>query len=410
MSGGKKGGFYFGSVEFSGVGGYREKMLSELLESGVSVRNVRISEVGISGEVSPFDYYSTAAAARRNGVEIRAGKRHGLYFTLSRYRTRAGLYVGLLAFIMVLSMWQTRVQDISITGDVSKTQIMEILESCGIREGAATAKLPVSMAEHKIMLEVENCSWVDVSCEGFRVNVRVEKGTEPPEIESEAPRNIVAQRPAMIVSQTVRKGASVVSIGSGVNTGDMLVSGIFPDGGGHILTVHADAEIIGEWEESAEFFVPYNEIVSVADGAKKTFKYFVYRDDVYPLFWGKAFAENSVYSEETSPLKIFGADTPFFIRTGTYTAYTEKQLTRSPEAAAAELTKQRETYEANFFDKFEIISYEEKFFPEDDGVRLIVDYVLQGDIARPVDIEFDNSDIAVPNTDETNGSSSQTES
>lgn len=397
---GNKSGLYFGSVEFSGVGGYREKMLSELLESGISVRNVRMSEVGITGEVSPFDYFRVASAARRNGVEIRAGKRRGLYFMLSKYRTRAGLYVGLLVFIMALSVWQTRVRDISITGDVSKTQVMEILESCGIREGAAVAGLQVSMAEHRIMLEVDNCSWVDVSCEGFRVNVQIKKGTEPPEIESDQPRNIVAARPAMIVSQTVRNGASVVGTGSGVNTGDLLVSGVFPDGGGHILTVRADAEMIGEWEESTEFFVPYSEIVNVPDGAKKTFKYLIYRDDVYPLFIGRAFAENSVYSEETSPLKILGAETPFYIRTGTFTAYTQKTITRSPEAAAAELTKQRETYETNFYDKFDVISYEEKFFPEDDGVRLIVDYVLQGDIARPVDIEFDNTDITNHEMDE----------
>ena len=402
---GKRSGLFFGSVEFSGVGGYREKMLSELLESGVSVRNVRLSEIGITGAVSPFDYYKTASAARRNGVKITSGKRRGLYFTLSKYRARAGLYVGFLAFAMMLSMWQTRVQDISITGDVSKTQIMEILESCDIREGAAIAGLQTSMAEHKIMLEVENCAWVDVSCEGFRVNVQVEKGVEAPEVEGSQPRNIIADRPAMIVSQTVRKGTSVVETGSGVNTGDMLVSGVFPDGGGNILTVHADAEIIGQWEESAEFFVPYNETVKVANGAKKTFKYLVYRDDVYPLFFGRAFAENAVYSEETSPLKIFGAETPFYIRTGTYTAYTEKTLTRSPEAAASELTKQRETYEENFFDKFEIISREEKFFPEDGGVTLIVDYVLRGDIARPVDIEFDSTQTDGGEADGSSGQS-----
>lgn len=396
----KKTGLLFGYVEFSGVGGYREKMLSELLESGIPVRNVRLSEVGITGMVSPFDYYKTARAARKNGVKISAAKRRGLYFTLSKYRTRAGLYVGSLAFVMILSMWQTCVRDISITGDVSKTQIMEILESCDIREGVPTAGLQTSMAEHKIMLEVENCAWVDVSYEGFRVNVHVEKGTEPPEVEGSDPRNILADRPAMIVSQTVRAGASVVETGSGVDTGDMLVSGIFPDGGGNILTVRADAEIIGEWEESAEFFVPYNETIQVADGEQKTFKYLVYRDDMYPLFVGKAFAENSVYSEETSPLKLFGADTPFYIKTGTYTAYTEKQITRSPETAVSELTKRREAYEENFFDKYEIISCEEKFFPEDNGVTLIVDYVLRGDIARPVNIEFDNIDIGSVRTED----------
>lgn len=387
-----KNNLFFGAVEFSGLGGYREKMLSELIENGIQVRNVRFSEIGITGEVSPFDYYRTAETARKNGVRIRAQKRRGLYFMLSKYKTRAGLYVGLLAFILILSMWQTRVQDISITGDVHKAQIYEILNDCGIVKGAATSNLQIYKAEQRIMLEVENCSWVDVSCEGFRVIVKVEKGIEPPEMEDKNPRNIVASRPAMIVSQSVFRGASVVRNGSGVNTGDMLVSGVFPDDGEHVLTVRADAEIIGEWDESIEFFVPYNETINKADGEQKVFKYLVWNDDVYPLFLGKAFAENSVYSEETRAVQLFGVTMPFTIRVGTYTAYTEKQITRSPEAVTSELAKRRETYEANFYGDYEIITYNERFYPDDDGITLIVDYTLQGNIAEPVPIELDSTD------------------
>ncbi len=383
----------FGSVEFSGIGGYREKMLSELLENGIPVRRVNFSEIGITGEVSPFDYYRTAETARKYGVRIRVQKRRGLYFTLAKYKTRAGLYVGLLAFVLLLSLWQTRVQDILISGDVYKAQILDILADCGITEGAPTAGLPVYKAEQRIMLEVEGCSWVDVSCVGFRVNVTVEKGVEPPEVEDEKPRNIVAARPAVIISQSVRSGASVVQNGSGVNTGDMLVSGVFPDGGENVLTVRADAEIIGEWYESVEFFVPYNETINVADGEQKVFKYLVWNDDVYPLFFGKAGAENSVYSEETHVVQLFGETMPFKIREGTYTAYTQKQITRSPETAISELDKQRETYETNFFADYEIVTDNALYYPEDNGVRMVVDYVLQGNIAKPVTIEFDKTEV-----------------
>lgn len=392
---GEKNNLFFGSVEFSGIGGYREKMISELIENGIQIRNTRFSEIEVTGEVSPFDYYKTAETARKNGVRIRAQKRRGLYFTLVKYKTRAGLYVGLLIFILILSLWQTRVQDISIrstNGDdsfIHKPQILEILSECGIVNGAATRDLRVYEAEQRIMLEVEGCSWVDVSYEGFRVIVKLSKGIDPPELAGTEPRNIVASRPAMIVSQSVYQGASVVNNGSGVNTGDMLVSGIFPDGGEHILTVRADAEIIGEWDETAEFFVPYNETINVPDGEQKTFKYLVWNDDVYPLFLGKAFAENSVYSEEDHALKLFDIDLPFKLRVGTYTAYTEKQITRSPETAVSELEKQRENYEENFFSDFEIVTYNERYYPEDDGITLIVDYTLQGDITKPVPIEFD---------------------
>lgn len=388
----KSNGLLMGSVAFTGLGGYREKMLSQLLEQQIPVRNVEFTDIEIKGEVSPFDYYRTARIARHNGVRIRSGTREGLYFTIMRYSRRVGLYVGFLIFALTLSLWRTRVQDIFITGDVSKAQVYEILELCDIRTGEPIKGLRLSEAEHRLMLGIENCSWVDVSREGYRVNVTVQKGVEKPEIEGTAPRNLVASRPARIVSQIVRHGESIVANGSGVNTGDILVSGLVPDGGEHLLTVRAEAEIIGEWEETVEFFVPYTEEISVANGEQKQFKYLVFEDDVYPLFFGKAFAENSLYSEETRVVRLFGASTPLKIKTATYTAYTTQKITRSPENAVSELRKYQNNYEENFFSDYKIIHCEERYYPQDDGVYLILDYTIQGDITKPVEFETDYSD------------------
>ncbi|MCM1165007.1 MAG: sporulation protein YqfD [Lachnospiraceae bacterium] len=389
----QKSGMNFGLVSFSGLGGFQEKMLSELLADEIRVYGVRFADGKIYGAVSPFDYYRTAETARKYGVKLRAGERRGLYFTLLRYRRRIGLYMGFMVFAAMLSIMQTRVQDISITGDVRRAQVLNILEECGITVGAATSSLNTSRAEQKLMLEVENCAWADVSCVGFRVNVRVEKGVEKPEIEDDKPRNIVAARPAQIVRQIVRDGASVVNNGSGVNTGDMLVSGTVPDGRDKVLFVRSDAEIIGEWSETREFFVPYTETVSAADGDKKVFKWLILDDDEYPLFLGKAAAENSLYVEETSVVRLFGQETSLLVRTGTFTEYTEKTVTRSPEAAAAELKKQKENFEKNFYSDYEIIDVDEMYYPAEDGVRLVLEYTLQGDIAKPVVIEYDNVEL-----------------
>lgn len=384
----KKSGFYLGSVEFSGFGGYREKMLSELLELEIPVRGVKFSDVEITGEVSPMNYLQTAEIARKNGVRIKSGRRRGLYFIFQKYSRRVGLYVGFLILVMALSLWQTRVQDISVTGDVSKSRILEILDEYNIRVGEPTAGLRLSEAEHRLMLDIENCAWVDVSCEGFRVNVTVQKGKEAPEIEEKSPRNLVAARPARIVSQIVRKGESVVGNGSGVDEGQLLVSGLMPDGGEHFLPVRADAEIIGEWNESVEFFVPYEEDISLANGEQKEFKYLVFGDDVYPLFMGKAGAENSLRTEETRIVKLFGEQTPLKLRVETFTQYTVQHITRSPEAAASELKKQQNTYQDNFYSDYKIVRCEEKYYPREDGIYLILDYTLQGNIAKPVAIEY----------------------
>lgn len=376
-------GLRLGYVEFSGIGGYCEEMISELLEDGISVRNIRFSEGGISGAVSPWDYYKLAKTAARNGVRIRAGKRRGIYFTLAKYRTRVGLCFGFLIFLLFIAMWQTSVHSIKIEGDAPRSQIMKILEECNIKIGASIDTLNISKAEHRIMAEVEDCAWTDVSCEGFRVLVRVESTVEKPEMEDNAPRNIIAARSAMIVRQVPRKGVSVVSNGSGVAKGDLLVSGTVPDGRDHILLVRADAEIIGEWRETEEFFVPYNETISLANGHREIFKYLVCGDDVYPLFTGKAGAEDSLYTEETHIVKILGAETPFRMKYGIYTAYTYREITRSPDDVLSELQKRRESHEENFFGEYEIINAEERFYPQEDGIRLVVDYTLQGNIAVP---------------------------
>lgn len=386
----KNKGLRLGSVSFTGLGGYTEKMLSEVLENGIAVRNIVLSDGKLCGAVSPLDYYRVSDIARKNGVRLRSGKRCGIYFVLSKYRNRAGLAIGFLLFLFLISLWQTSVHAIKIDGDVSRSQIMRILDECNIRIGAPCDSLELSKAEHRIMAEIENCAWTDVSCEGFRVNVRVETGVEKPDLEENAPRNIVAERPAVIVRQIARKGASVVENGSGVNTGDLLVSGTVPDGRDHILLVRADAEIIGEWTETKEFFVPYSETISVPNGEQKVFKYLVNGDDEYPLFFGKAGAENSVYSEETSVLKIFGQNTPFKIKSGVYTEYIPKEILRSPDDALAEIQKQRGDFEDNFYSDYEIVNAEERFYPQDDGIRLVVDYTLRGDIAKPVIIETDS--------------------
>lgn len=395
----EKRGSFFGEVSFSGLGGFQEKMLSELLGDDIRVSNVRFADGRIYGSVSPLDYYRTAETARRYGVKLRAGKRRGLYFSMLKYRSRIGLYVGFLMFVFILSVQQTRVRDITITGDVRRSQVLAILEECGITVGAPMSSLNTSQAEQRLMLDIESCSWADVSKEGFRVSVKIEKGVEPPEMEDGLPRNIVASRPAMIVRQVVRKGASVTANGSGVNTGDLLVSGTVPDGRDKILLVRSDAEIIGEWSETREFFVPFTETVSTADGEQKTFKWLMIGDDEYPLFLGKAAADNSLYSEETRFIQLFGQNTPMRIRTGTFTAYTRKDITRSPETAVTELRKQKDNFEQNFYSEYEIIDVVEKFYPADDGIRLVLEYTLQGNIAKPVAIEYDETELPPVSTD-----------
>lgn len=394
-------GLALGFVEFSGIGGFQESFVSELLDSGVKLRNVRMSGGRITGAVSPLSYRLAAVTAKKHGVRLRAGKRGGIYFTALRYSRRAGLYVGLMLFFLILSLGKSTVSDIRITGDAPTAQIIEILAECGIERGVPRSGLKLSLAEQRIMLEVDDVAWVDVSCVGCRVLVEVHSGTPAPEIfDPTTPCNLVASRDAQIIAATVRKGKLVTEIGSGVQKGGLLVSGTVSDGGSSMLYLHSNAEIIGEFTETEEFFVPYSETIRLPNGEETEYKYLVFGDDIYPLFFGEAYAEDCLYSEQTEKVELFGAETPFKLITGTFTKYTDVEVTRSDDDCIYELKKLKADFEENFFSDYEIVSAIEKCLPEEEGIRLVVEYTLRGDIAEVQPIEVDLSGITPTETAE----------
>ena len=216
----KSNGLWFGQVEFSGYGGFPEKMASELIAAGVQLRRLKFGDGTVTGIVPPGDYWATSIAAHKNGVRLRAGKRSGLYFTLLRYSRRVGIYLGALAFVFILALNSSRIQDIDVTGSSELTasqrsQVTEILSECGISPGKST-KTDTKAAERRVMLELPEAAWVDISIVGFRVIADVETGTPKPEmLSSDVPCNIVASRAAAIISQTVREGTSSAAPGSG---------------------------------------------------------------------------------------------------------------------------------------------------------------------------------------------------
>lgn len=388
-------GLFLGRVEFCGIGGFQERFVSELLDNGVRLRKVRVSGGRITGVISPLDYRFAAVIARKHGVRLRAGKRRGLYFSALRYSRRAGLYAGFMVFGTILSIGQATVADIRITGDGPEAQIVEILEECGITRGVSTHGLDGSLAEQRIMLEVENVAWVDVSCVGSRVTVNVESGTPKPDIiAADQPCNIVSVRDAMVVDTVVRKGQLITQIGSGVQKGGLLVSGTVADGSGDLLYLHANAEVIGEFTDTREFFVPYKETVKIADGEQTQFRYLALGEDIYPLFFGEAYAEDSLYSEQTEILDILGAETPFRLITGTFTKYRDREIVRSDDDCLRELKKLKESFEENFYPEFDMIDEVAKYQPEKEGIRLVVDYTLRGNIAQTVPIEVELAEIS----------------
>lgn len=383
-------GLYLGTVEIKGIGGFQERFLSEMLDKGVKLRRVRCADGILTAVISPLSYRLAAVTAKKYGIRLRAGKRSGLYFAAQRYSRRAGLYAGFIVFCLMLSVGQATVADIRIEGDAPTAQVVRILEECGIKRGVSSHGLDLSQAERRLLLELEDAAWVDVSVVGCRVTATVHNGTAMPEmLDDDTPCNIISTRDAAVVETVVRKGKLVTQIGSGVQKGGLLVSGAVADGGDHVLYQHASAEIIGEFSETREFFVPYKEVIRKADGEKTEFRYLVFMEDVYPLFWGEAFVEDALYTERTEIIGPLGAGSPFRIKVGTYTRYSEREITRCDDDCIAEFRRLRSDFEENFYSEYDVISVVERLIPDEKGLRVAVDYTLRGNIAQEQAIGVD---------------------
>ncbi len=396
----RKHGFYLGYAEFSGIGGFTEQFISELLEKGIPLSRVKMSNGTVTARVSPLHYYTCARAAKKNGVRLRCTGRRGLYFALSRYKKRVGLYIGALVFATMLTYWQGQIQDIDIEGDVSHSQVREILKECGFEKGAPLSGLDFEKARLELLLQVNDAGWADVSCEGYRVLVNIQTAVDRTKmhIDTDAPTNIISTRDAVIIDYKVKNGAEAVSRGSTVKKGQMLVSGTMADPAGNLHYEQAEAEVLGEFYETQEFYVPFKETLHIPDGEKTEYRYFIFMNDIYPLFFGNAYKENSVYTEQTEMLKPFGLETPFYLRTGTFTAYRDVDITRTSDDCLRELKNLREAFEDNFYSDYEIVRAVEDCRADENGITLKIDYTLRGDICEEKEIFIsDNTDIS-PNS------------
>ncbi|NLJ15703.1 MAG: sporulation protein YqfD [Clostridiales bacterium] len=386
--------FFSGSVEFKGLGGFQEKFLTELFENKIKCRKLRYKDGYIYGRVNPLYYLFVARTAKKHGFLIRIVKKRGLYFKLNKFRNRYGLVIGMLLFFSVL-VWSTNyVWDIDVEGNITipKERILLEMEEEGIKAGIERGSSKYTEIERKVLLKIPELAWINIHANGSKLIIEVSELAQRQEegdgVDADSPANIVSTKDAVIISSEVMQGKEIVFKGSGVKKGGILVSGIYADKEGNMLYKHAKANIIGEFNEEVELYIPYKskELVLGDRDIKKN--YLMFLNNNIPLFLFDVDVKEGdfKYNENLSEIDFFGIKTPFKLKQGIYTFYEEIEVLRNDEDIKALLEKQIKDYEENFFSDYEIISEDKTFFPEEEGLKIKASYVLRGDITKTEEI------------------------
>jgi similar to stage IV sporulation protein len=351
-------------------------------------------------KTAPKNYPAIVKLARSLKIRTKVVRRVGLYFFLRRHRQRIGIPFGLLAFFGIIVFMSNYVWDVEISGNrqVSDYRIAQQLDRHGIRTGIRIGDFNANLIELELAIAIDEIAWVSIERAGSRIVVKVNEAQpdrDSARIPLSQPANVVAGRSGQLIRADVFRGELLLPIGSGVNAGDTVVSGVVPIRApppnpatpeilGEVIShryVHADAVLILEVSESMDFYQPFTVYHRARNGRSASNRSIV--------FLGRRLggelrippdSDHVDYSERLHTPTFLGFPLPFRVLEQDYVFRDRVQVTDTPAEARRLLDRQIERYETNFIlsgDGAEIIERHTEFFPDDDGIGALVRYVFR---------------------------------
>ena len=375
----------FREIIISVIGAYCEEYISELFQRGIKLKKVYNKGGVIYARARRRDYRTIASLSRKYGVRVRVEKRVGIKFRTGFLSKRKGLVLGVIFAAFTILTLQRFLWHIEIHGNdtLSDSFILKQLEARGITIGAYTGTLNANKAELKIMRTVDKIGWINIEVNGSRADVYLNETQFPeePDIPISSPCNVIAGKSGTIVDTEVDSGQLLYTKGSGVAEGSIIVSGTVNDGGGNILLTHADAKIIAEFSEYAEFSMNYTTEEKQPTGKTETETQLMILGVAFPLYSQPVSRENKICTEEIKAFRMFGVEMPWKIKTDTFTEYETVTVTRRTEDVERLLEQKLELYCLNMFQDYEIVDIKKSIKRTEEGITLGADIKLRGNIA-----------------------------
>jgi len=199
--------------------------------------------------VSRKGYALLDEVAEKTKVEMKKVAEVGLPFYIAKYRKRTAFIIGgglffVFLFVMSFFLWNV---DIEYTGAVPMAEIQQGLEASGLSLGMLMGKIDEQKIEAYMMTNFQDFAWVGVSKAGTTAVVQIEPRIEPPQVEdTTVPCNIVATKAGVIDKINTKLGQSMVSVGTAVTQGQLLVSGALDSQALGARFVHATSDILAQ--------------------------------------------------------------------------------------------------------------------------------------------------------------------
>lgn len=286
----------FGYVDFKIIGKFPERFLNITINNGIKVWDANPENGVIFAKIAAGNYKNIRPYAKKARVRLKLADKHGLPFFISAHKTRLGILIGMVCFIIVLSVLSKFVWVINIDGNttISETYMRKVLSDNGLTVGMKLKDVKVYSIPRMTTLEIDKIAWMSVNMKGCVANVEIKEKAVKPSIDKEdSSYNIKAKKDGIILTVEAHNGNPVIKPGSGVSKGQLLVSGIVEDKNGGNMFVGANAVVMAQTEYTKNFTVKKQTEQFVFDDKINT------RNEIVFLWW------NIPFSFTRQPTKSF---------------------------------------------------------------------------------------------------------
>ncbi|HHX01485.1 MAG TPA: sporulation protein YqfD [Firmicutes bacterium] len=322
-----------------------------------------------------------------SGLNVRVGivGRAGLPFFIAKVIKRKGLLIGLVLAAGFLYYLTGFVWMIEIAGNeqISLEQINAVLIGQGVKVGAAKSQIRLRYLENLLLTEFPELSWVGASIKGVLMRVEVVERTSPNLAEVQYGDMVAAQNG--LVTQVVPfRGTTLVSVGSTVKRGDVLISGEYYDQYGRRQKGSAEGIVRARVWYDAFGEAAFSKITEVETGNYHTNYTITVGSWTVRLGRQVPFA-NHTSSGQTWQVQIGRLKLPLAVTKHTYAEVDYQTRQISPEQArilALERAWQQLAAMGVERDQVSDIQVDEYIIEDQDGIRVGLIAELEQDIAE----------------------------
>lgn len=382
--------FFRGNVDFTASGKFPERFINITAKNGVNIWNPIPAKNAISASMYLSDYKKIRTLAKKSRVKTKITAKHGMPFIVNRYKARIGLFAGAVFGIILCIFLSNFIWSVKISGteEISNTYLESLLSDNGISVGVWKNNLDVDQIERNIQRKCGDVRWMSINITGSLVTVEVKETYKKPKLDtSKNPCNVKAVKDGVITRIQAYNGKPVVTKGSGVVNGQVLVSGLDETKQGDMRYLRANAKVFADITEQRTLSIPKKITYSTATDNyvdRKNLK-FLWID--FPCNLAFESYENSVSTVHGENLFINDVVLPVGFKIQTDRELVTEDYTISKSSAQEIVKTDCILYEIFAKGESTVVSRNISVKENKSGYNFTADYIFNENIACQVDFD-----------------------